>query len=125
MERESSSLSAAEQLLTKHLRTLQSQMENVLKGNEKDILLNLVRVLDTLAVAKYRNAGAPQSAAVHNVTFFALHGAAAALKPVLRAVKDVNSGVPYGPISEQSYQAAVAYLVGCGELMYMLRLSAR
>lgn len=62
--------------------------------------------------------------ATDNISFFALYGAAVALKPVLQAVRNVYSGIPYGPISEQSFQAALTYLVGCGKLMYMIRLAA-
>jgi hypothetical protein len=110
------------------LKGLQDRFAMQWKGREKEALIALVRVLDHVSVAALLGLdnddaeGTTPKEALS--TTFVCMGAAAALRPLLSAVKGTSGGVPWGASSLPIQNYFYSYLHACGELTFLRRKAA-
>lgn len=120
-------LSDAEQALFTSLRDLQAHAAYIWRGHEKEGLIALVRALDSVATASYLDPSSSSDRATIqrqlNRTMVRM-GTAYALRPLLSAVRDQGDGVPFAPTHQKVAEFSYAYLLSCGQLVFLSRLAA-
>lgn len=108
-------------LIFRKLEKLQNIASKNWETNEQEAIITITRALE-VAAGVGLNADT-----LNNFTeedrFYAAYGAAPALKPFLHKVKDLPGGIPWMPANAKTNAWATSYLITCGKLAYLLRLS--
>ncbi|QKD44907.1 hypothetical protein HF896_15405 [Alicycliphilus denitrificans] len=120
-------LSDAEQALFTSLRDLQDHAASIWQDREKEGLIALVRALDSVATASYwdQSSSSDRAASQRRLNRAMLRmGTPYALRPLLSAVRDQGDGVPLAPTHQKVAEFSYAYLLSCGQLVFLSRLAA-
>lgn len=120
-------LSDAEQALFSSLRDLQDHAASIWQDREKEGLIALVRALDSVATASYwdQPSSSDRAASQRRLNRAMLRmGTPYALRPLLAAVRDQGDGVPLAPTHHKVAEFSYAYLLSCGQLVFLSRLAA-
>lgn len=119
-----SALTEAQLRIEELLRTYQTRVLEAWRGYERTMVIEIIRALDYIAfaftLAPNRSDLVRKDAARHSM----LAGAATALRPLLERLQDCGGPVPWGPTTPQLSALADDYLLGCGQLVELRRLTA-
>lgn len=115
-------LTDAEKIIALQLGALQKKAASMWRGREKEVVIALVRTLDTSAVIHLQGNNTREGARLsHRIVSL---GTAAALQPFLPKLGNQPSGVPWGPMHPDAARFAYSYLRYCGQLTHLSRMAA-
>jgi len=109
-------------LIAKKIKQLQNIASEKWLYNEQYAVITIIRALE-LAAGIGLSTNAINSTTVEEERFYAAYGAALALEPFLHKIKDLPGGIPWMPSNSETNTWAISYLITCGKLAYLQRLS--
>jgi hypothetical protein len=115
--------SETEEAIANQLQSLQKHVSDVWAGQEQRALIEIVRALDIVAAKELDDSGLHLPKRTEAERFYALRGAAPALRPFLAKVHDVPGGVPWGPSSSAASKFFNSYVILCGQLAHLRRMA--